>query len=118
MSNIELASAVPVLPVQDIQKSVAFYRDQLGFTPAFEFGPYAGVQRGNIEIHLDGGQPNPYAGPACCRINVTGVDALYAEIEPRGVVKPDETLATLPHGMRQFSIVDPTGNRITFAEPA
>lgn len=118
MSDIELMNTVPVLPVDDVSKSVAFYRDRLGFTPVFELGPYAGVQRGSIEIHLDGGEPNPYAGATCCRINVTGVDALYAEIEPKGVVKADETLATMPHGMRQFSVVDLSGNRITFAEPA
>ena len=33
-------------------KSVAFYRDQLGFTPIFEFGPYAGVKWGPISPDL------------------------------------------------------------------
>jgi hypothetical protein len=45
------------------------------------------------------------------------VDGLYEELLPRGVVKPDEQLATMSHGLRQFSVLDPDGNRITFAEP-
>lgn len=118
MPDFDLIASVPVLSVADVGKSVAFYRDRLGFTPAFEFGPYAGVQRGALEIHLDGGSHDFSARPTCCRFHIRGVDGLYAELEPKGVVKPDEQLATAPHGMRQFSVLDPDGNRITFAEPA
>ena len=53
MPDIDLIAAIPVLNVADVPKAVAFYRDRLGFTPLFEFGPYAGVQLGSIEIHLD-----------------------------------------------------------------
>jgi hypothetical protein len=37
-----------------VQKAAVFYRDNVGFAPAFEMGAYAGVQRGPIEIHLNG----------------------------------------------------------------
>jgi len=118
MSDIELTAAIPVLPVDDVSKALAFYRDRLGFETAFEFGPYAGVVRGPISIHLDGGgEANPYPHPTCCRIDVRGVDALAAEMEGQGVIHPDEPLADTPFGMRQFSVLDPSGNRITFAEP-
>ncbi len=116
MGDIELIATIPVLNVTDVGKSVAFYRDRLGFAPTFEVGPYAGVQRGALEIHLDAGRHEFSARPGCCRFHIRGVDALYRELEPRGVVKPDEKLATQPHGMRQFSVLDPDGNRITFAE--
>jgi hypothetical protein len=53
-----------------------------------------------------------------CRINVRGVDQLYVEIGPHGVVAPDEPLETKSHGLRQFTVVDLSRNRITFAEPA
>ena len=118
MSDIDLIAAVPVLNVSDVSKSVAFYKDRLGFTPIFEFGPYAGVQRGPIEIHLDGGQHDFSARPTCCRFHIRGIDSLYEEMDKQGVVKPDERLETAPHGMRQFSVLDADGNRITFGEPA
>src|SRR5262245_24672620 len=111
MSGLE--AAIPVIPVADVPKAVAFYRDRLGFTPLFEYGPYAGVKRGPIELHLNGhGSP----GPVPVRIAVRGVDELYEELEKQKVIHPDEPLETKPFGMRQFSVLDLDGNTITFAQ--
>ncbi len=118
MPGIDLIASIPVLNVADVPKAVAFYRDRLGFTPSFEFGPYAGVQLGAIEIHLDGGEHAFSARPLCCRFHVRGVDDVYEDFYKKGVVMPDERLETTPFGMRQFSLLDLDGNRITFAEPA
>lgn len=117
MSEPQLNAAVPVLPVEDVPKAVAFYSERLGFTKAFEFGPYAGVHRGGVMLHLDGGEAAAFPGPSCCRIDVAGVDALASEMDAQGVVHPEEPLADTPFGMRQFSVLDCCGNRITFAEP-
>jgi len=116
MSAPKLESAIPVLPVRDVPKAVAFYRERLGFAPRFEYGPYAGVGRGPIEIHLDGSAP--VVAAVTCRIAVKGVDALYEELEKQGVIHPQEPLETKPFGMRQFSALDADGNRITFAQQA
>ena len=114
MADIELSRALPVLPVQEIKGATAFYRDVLGFELAFEMADYAGVCRGPVELHLDA--TAPVTSPVSARIDTIGVDALYEQIEPSGVVKPDERLETKPWGLRQFSVLDPSGNRITFAE--
>lgn len=116
MSEIALLHAIPVLTVDDVAKTVAFFEEHLGFSKAFEFGPYAGVTRAGITIHLNGEPGDCYSRPNSCRIDVTGVDALHTEMEAQGVVKADEKLADTPFGMRQFSVLDPSGNRITFAE--
>jgi catechol 2,3-dioxygenase-like lactoylglutathione lyase family enzyme len=118
VSELELKAAVPVLPVEDVDKAVDFYTTRLGFEKAFAYGAYAGVQRGAVMIHLDAGERAAFPGPTCCRVDVQGVDALSAEMEAQGVVDPDEPLETKPFGMRQFSVLDCCGNRITFAEPA
>jgi hypothetical protein len=70
-----------------------------------------------MTIHLDALSHEFSSRPTCCRFHIRGVDALYAEVEPLGIVKVDEQLVTNIHGMRQFSILDPDGNRITFAQP-
>ncbi len=114
MSSSHLVTAIPVLPVQDLAKSLEFYRDRLGFRVAFEFGPYAGVEREGIEIHLSV-EDSP---PGTCRVAVRGVDDLYEQMQQQQVIHPDEPLATQAWGMRQFSVLDPTGNRITFAQQA
>jgi len=115
MEKAELMRALPVLPVTDLKAASTFYREHLGFDVLFDMGNYAGVGRGPIEIHLDASSPKA-APSVSCRIDVRGVDALYAEIEPKGVVKTDEKLETKPWGLRQFSVLDASGNRITFAE--
>jgi catechol 2,3-dioxygenase-like lactoylglutathione lyase family enzyme len=120
MASIELIDTVPVLSVSDITASLAFYRDRLGFATEFDMSgmfPYAGVRRGPMTLHLDGGTHEFAARPTNCRFHIRGVDALFAELDAQGVVKADERLATLPHGHRQFSVLDVDGNRITFAEP-
>ena len=117
MAEIELLATVPVFSVADIAKSLVFYRDKLGFSTTFELGPYAGLERGPLTLHPDGNTGEFSARPTSCRYHVRNVDALCETLEPHGVVKPDEQLETQPHGMRQFSVLDIDGNRITFAEP-
>ena len=114
MSDSNLLGAIPVLPVRDIEESISFYRDRLGFASSFKYGPYAGVTREAIEIHLSVED----AAAVTCRVGVRGVDALYLEMQTQDVIHPDEPLASTPWGMRQFSVLDPSGNRITFAEPS
>ena len=109
----QLARALPAPPARDVAQAIALYRDSLGFAVAFETGDYAGVARGPVELHLDGSQGG--AGPVSARIDVVGIDALHGQV-PAGAMKPDEPLETKPWGLRQFSVVDPHGNRITFAE--
>lgn len=114
--TIVLKGAVPVLPAKNVAEAVAFYRDKLGFMPLFDMGNYAGVGRGPVEFHLDGSDAS--AKPISARVNLEGVDALHDEINPKGIVMPTEPLETKPWGLRQFSVLDPFGNRITFAQAA
>jgi catechol 2,3-dioxygenase-like lactoylglutathione lyase family enzyme len=117
VSEIEFTAAIPVLPSRDVPASIAFYRDNLGFEVAYEMDGYAIVLRGAAELHLNGFAEWPAAGrpETLARINLRGVDVLYSTVDA-GIVHPDEELKTMPHGMRQFGIVDPSGNRVTFAE--
>jgi catechol 2,3-dioxygenase-like lactoylglutathione lyase family enzyme len=115
---VKLTQTIPAMPVREMPQAVAFYRDKLGFELSFEAGPdYAGVSRLGAELHLDG-VVNGAAGEVSVRITTHGIDALYAELEPQGVIHPEEPLETKPWGLRQFSVVDLDGNRITFAQPA
>ena len=105
---------VPVLPVANVEKAAEFYRDQLGFAVMFQEGDYVGVNRDDAWLHLDG-VVNKAAGDVTARIELSGVDELYAEYEPRGVVDPSEPLHDLPWA-RQFSVLDADGNRVTFVQ--
>ena len=114
-SSVSLGATVPVVPVADIAAALSFYGGKLGFAVAFEQGPYAGVTRDAALLHLDG-VVNAGAGLVTCRIETEGVDELFAELHPRGVIDPDEPIHTMPWGARQFSVRDCCGNRITFVQ--
>jgi hypothetical protein len=48
-------------------------------------------------------------------VQMSGVDAYFAELRARRVITGD--LADRPYGMRDFEVVDPSGNRIAFGQP-
>ena len=83
---------------------------------AFEAGAYVGVTRD--DVMRIAGVVNGAAGGVTCRIEIRGVDELYAELEPKGVVDPAEPIHDMPWVSRQFSILDCCGIRVTFVHSA
>ena len=104
------------LNVADIETAADFYVGKLGFAKEFQFGPYAGVQLGDVMIHLNGGSDQWNACPTSVRITVTGIDGYYEKMDALSLVKPDERLENTPFGHRQFSVLDTSENRITFVQ--
>jgi catechol 2,3-dioxygenase-like lactoylglutathione lyase family enzyme len=131
--NTRMVLAIPALPVRDMTRSVAFYREQLGFTVRHEDAGFAILQRDAVELHLweasdenwqgrsgtspvISGAESFIAGTASCRIQVTGVDDLHGELQPRGILHPNAQLADQPWGTREFGVLDLDNNLITFFE--
>lgn len=114
----KLLRAVPVLASLDIERSIAFYTRTLGFREVLcRPREYGIVSRDDIVIHFWACSDPAIAEATSCRIVVKGIDELFAELEPRGVVHPRGQLANKPWGMRELAIVDGDGNLITFCEP-
>jgi catechol 2,3-dioxygenase-like lactoylglutathione lyase family enzyme len=111
-----LVGAATVFVVSDIAKSIAYYRDALGFDVTFEYGQplfYACLCRDEVALHLlaaDKTEQLPGHGGLC--VFVKDVDAVHAELVERGakVIKAPQDYA---YGMRDFDLVDLDGNRIT-----
>ena len=112
-----MTGTATVLTVRDIAASLAYYRDALGFSVAFEYGQptfYAGLCRDEAAFHLIAASKTerlPGNGALC--IFVEDVDALHAELVGRKarVVKPPQDY---DYGMRDFDVVDLDGNQIFF----
>ena len=117
MADVEFSSAIPVLPASDIEESVTFYQSKLGFSLAFQYPQYAGVQAGPIQIHFWHCEDLEIPKSTSCRVNVMGVDALYQEALKQGVVHPNGPIENKPWGFREFTVIDCCGNAIIFAEP-
>jgi len=113
----QFISATPVLASLDIERSIEFLRIHLGFNSVHvEQGVYGVASRGPVHIHLWACNERHIAENTSCRIRVQGLDALYSACTAAGIVHPNAPLDEKPWGTREFAILDPDGNLITFAE--
>ncbi|MBA3348867.1 MAG: VOC family protein [Actinobacteria bacterium] len=132
--GIRLGRTIPALPVQDAAAAVSFYRDRLGFEPLHEDDGFAVVRRDDAVLHLwqasdegwrehdeplrpvRSGAESFLAGTVSCRIEVNGVDELYAELSGRDVLHPVSHggVAETDFGTREFAALDLDGNLVTF----
>ena len=119
----------PNLVVANVERSLAFYVDTLGFERGLtvpEQSPlvFASVTNGPIEIFFNDAATavkeyprfdgKPIGATGTLFIEVEGVDALHDRLKPSvNVVMP---IVTKFYGMREFAIEDPDGYVITFAE--
>ena len=116
-SMATLVSAAPVLASLDIARSVAFYCSRLGFTSVHvDSGTWGIVARDTVQIHFWPCSDPKIAENTSCRVYVTGIDALFAELNAQGVVHPNAPLCERPWGSREFGVLDVDGNLITFAQ--
>ncbi len=117
--TVQATKLFPVFAVRNVEEAMVYYRDRLGFTVAWTWGSpisRAGVALDGIEIQLDELEPGEAASSSMAYCHLQGVDAFYEACCVRGatVTMP---IADRPWGMRDFRVVDPSGNRLGFASP-
>lgn len=112
-----LRHAHPVLASLDIAATTRFYEERLGFTTVVTNHDHAIVDRDGVRIHFWLTDDPEIPKVTACRIDVTGIDALAAEMTAAGVVHPNAPLTDQPWGLREVGVLDGDGNGITFAEP-
>jgi uncharacterized glyoxalase superfamily protein PhnB len=122
---LKMSSASPGFTVNDVEKSLAWYRDVLGFVVEDRWeqhGKLTGVQLGAGSVTFMLGQDDWKKGRdrkkgEGFRLHCTttqDVDALAERIEVRGG-KLDQEPRDQPWGMRDFALTDPDGFKITIA---
>jgi predicted enzyme related to lactoylglutathione lyase len=121
-----LTGISPVLLVADLDRSLAFYRDALGFDCEVHGDPpdFAVASRDAAVILLalaaDGERLVPHWQIVDKMVNayirVDDADAIYAEVQERGA-RIDYTIYDAPHGFREFGVQDPDGHDIAFGQP-
>ncbi len=124
-----LKSLTPNLVVADVARSIAFYRDVLGFeleTTVPDVAPFAFaiVRAGDIRIFLNEVEgataeygcfkDRPIGGTLTLFIDVVAIRSLHAELQSKApIVMP---LTKQWYGVTEFAIEDPDGWVITLAE--
>jgi len=113
----EFPSAVPEIPVRNINEAVAYYQSNLGFTLDWggdELG-LAGISKGNCRIFLADREYRKLAGnvgPTVTWLNLDSkeeVDELYrawSASRARLASAPESK----PWGLHEFTAADPDGN--------
>jgi len=110
----------PKLPMRDKTATKEFYIDKLGFRNLgnSDYKEYLMVQKDNIEIHffefkdLD---PKQNYGQVYIRTNE--IDKVYQYMLERKVsIHPAGHLQIKPWGQREFAILDPDNNLLTFGQ--
>jgi lactoylglutathione lyase len=116
------------LTVNDLQRSLAWYRDVIGFVVTDEWrveGALRGVEMraGTVDIFLGqddwkkGRDRSKGEGIRIYGRTVQDIDRLAALIRAKGGILSHEP-QTQPWGERDFGIVDPDGFKITFSSGA
>jgi catechol 2,3-dioxygenase-like lactoylglutathione lyase family enzyme len=123
--SLRLARAIPVVFVADVDASAAFYRDSLGFSIDFLHGEppfYGSVSRDGACVHLKFvHEPVLTIGPddrdafINVFVEVDNVKALFAEYLSAGVTFA-QRLQKEAWGGRDFIVLDPDGNMLSFVE--
>lgn len=116
---MEITSTSPILQVRDLEASLSFYCDILGFTQTFIYGEpsyYAGVSRDESCLHLNQIEENKdRQGKGSVYFFCDEVDGYYEAISSAGA-EITSPLGTYPYGMRDFQIKDPDGNLLCFGQ--
>jgi predicted enzyme related to lactoylglutathione lyase len=113
----QMIAFAAVFPVADVGRSLAFFVERLGFGVEFKLGDppeYAIIDREAVSLHLMPAARAPETrGHSSVYVFVADVDALHRELDGRGA--PIEVAPTdFDYGMREMSVRDPDGNRLTF----
>lgn len=111
-----LITAIPKLASLDIERSVAFF-ERLGFRRlGVSYPDYGMVGCDGAQIHFWLCSDRRIAENTACRIEVEGIEELYARYVAMDVIHPNGALAFKPWGVWEFSVLDPDGNLVTFQQ--
>lgn len=109
----------PKLPMRDKVQTRAFYIDQLGFQQfGNEFEGYLMIRKENIQLHFfEFKALDPAQNYGQVYIRTNNIDQLYQSVLNSGVrIHPAGHLQIKPWGQKEFALLDPDNNLLTFGQ--
>ena len=108
----------PKLPMRNAGATKDYYIKQLGFAIGGDYGDYLIVQKDGIEIHFfEFRELEPKDNYGQVYIRTNDIDTLYQTLLDNKVsIHPNAPLQTKPWGQREFSLLDPDANLLTFGQ--
>ena len=110
----QLRKVMPELPFTNVPAAVTHYRDVLGFEVNYAQHDLGVMDRDGIRVLLIA-RTGEHTGIGSCCFYVADADALHAELTARGAHVQGPPVSQ-PWGLREFRVLDPEGNRLSFAQ--
>jgi hypothetical protein len=111
--STSLLSITPMIPTGTrLPEAIAFYREHLGFSVAWEGEGMAGIERDQVAFNLVENSNPEWAQNASFSIGVSDLDALYQEY--RSVPATVGPLERKAWGRREFHMIVPSGVCLQF----
>jgi catechol 2,3-dioxygenase-like lactoylglutathione lyase family enzyme len=114
-----LTNINPKLPMRDKAVTRDFYLNKLGFEQyGGDFDGYLMVQKDDVQIHFfEIKDLDPKENYGQVYIRTDDIDSVYQSFLDRQVsIHPNSPLQTKPWGQKEFSILDPDNNLLTFGQ--
>ncbi len=115
-----LAEVNPKLPMRNKAVTTHYYVNQLGFQLYGNntFDGYLMVYKDHVQLHFfEFKDLDPLQNYGQVYIRTTHIDQWYEWlVKNKVVIHPNGHLATKPWGQREFSLLDPDHNLLTFGE--
>lgn len=110
----------PKLPMRNKAFTRAFYINKLGFKNFgdADYDSYLMLEKDNIQIHFfEFKDLNPKENYGQVYIRTNSIDQLYQTFLNNNVeIHPNGALETKPWGQREFALLDPDNNLLTFGQ--
>lgn len=113
-----LTSVHPKLPMRDKATTQDYYTRFLGFEVVGDYPDYLMLKKDEIEIHFFAfAALDPMENYGQVYIRVKDIGQLYKELlDKKTAIHPNGPLAVKPWGQKEFSLLDPDHNLLTFGE--
>lgn len=110
----------PKLPMRNKEVTKDFYVNQLGFGlfGNVDYDGYLMVQKDNIQIHFfEFKELDPKQNYGQVYIRTNDIDNLYRSLLNKNIsIHPNGPLQVKPWGQKEFSMLDPDNNLLTFGQ--
>mgnify|MGYP000312509251 CR=1 FL=1 len=111
---------IPVLSSLNIERDLKWYEKHTGFKYHFGDNGYAGLQRDNLEFHLQfhlGTKEDP-VNSGVMKIFVSDIKPYYEEFLERGTIQKDKLTLNTPCKTHEFGFYDLNNNAIFIVQDA
>ena len=109
--SFSLRQCSPMIPSENLDLSMAFFTDLLGFEVRMD-GEYGIVEKDGFAVHLSPAEDEP--PQMSCYLEVDDLDTVWAKLEPQSDLLEMRPPFNRPYGMREVHVIVPATAALLF----